>query len=123
MESTVTRGGRDVEGPQRYSALSCRIPCFFLQCSCDAGLAWCRIVGLGPGAEDSLGSLGLAVYLLVVSVVSGLVTSTGIFFAYIVTREEYLLTLVRGGRWFRGGVIAAIPSLRERACALGWRFC
>lgn len=55
----------------------------------------CRVVGMGPAAEDSLGHLGLAVFLFVVSVVSGIVTSIGIFFAYIVTRQEYLLDLVR----------------------------
>lgn len=55
----------------------------------------CRIIGMGPVVEASLGHIGLAVYLLLVGLASGLVTSTGIFFAYIVTRQEYLLDLVR----------------------------
>lgn len=54
-----------------------------------------RIVGLGPAAEDNLGCVGLLAFFVIVSLASGIVTSTGIFFAYIVTRQEYLLDLVR----------------------------
>lgn len=50
---------------------------------------------MAPTAEESLGHVGMAVTLVVVSLSSGLVTSAGIFFAYIVTRQEYLLDLVR----------------------------
>ena len=64
------------------------------------------MVGMGPAAEESLGHVGLAVFLLVVGLAAGLITSTGIFVAYIVTREEYLLDLVRvgfgGGGWRAG---------------------
>ncbi|CAN0075280.1 unnamed protein product [Hapterophycus canaliculatus] len=53
------------------------------------------VVGLGPAAEDSLGHLGLGVFVLCVGLASGFVTSVGVFVAYIVTRQEYLLDLVR----------------------------
>ena len=53
------------------------------------------MVGMGPAAEESLGHVGLAIFLLIVSLAAGLITSTGTFVAYIVTRQEYLLDLVR----------------------------
>lgn len=55
----------------------------------------CRVVGLAPAAEDSLGHVGLGVLVLFVGLASGFVTSAGVFFFYIITREEYLLDLVR----------------------------
>lgn len=54
-----------------------------------------RVVGLAPAAEESLGHVGLGVFVLVVGLASGFVTSVGVFVGYIITREEYLLDLVR----------------------------
>lgn len=56
-----------------------------------------RVVGLAPAAEDSLGHVGLAAFVLCVALASGFVTSAGVFVTYIVTRQEYLLDLVRAG--------------------------
>lgn len=63
------------------------------------------MVGMGPAAEESLGHVGLAIFLLVVSLAAGLVTSTGTFVAYIVTRQEYLLDLELHGSF---GLLAGL---------------
>lgn len=52
------------------------------------------MVGLAPAAEDSLGHVGLGVFVLLVGLASGFVTSVGVFVGYIITRQEYLLDLV-----------------------------
>ncbi|CAM9294258.1 unnamed protein product [Ectocarpus sp. 12 AP-2014] len=63
------------------------------------------VAGLGPAAEDSLGHLGLGAFVLCVGLVSGFVTSCGIFMGYIITRQEYLLDLELHGSF---GVLAAL---------------
>ncbi|CAN0270020.1 unnamed protein product, partial [Laminaria digitata] len=63
------------------------------------------MVGMGPAAEESLGHVGLAIFLLVVSLAAGLITSTGTFVAYIVTRQEYLLDLELHGSF---GLLAGL---------------
>eukprot|EP00903_Cladosiphon_okamuranus_P017540 g16154.t1 len=63
------------------------------------------VVGLAPAAEDSLGHVGLGVFVLSVGLVSGFVTSMGVFVGYIVTREEYLLDLELHGTF---GLLAAL---------------
>mmetsp|Transcript_6453 Transcript_6453/g.9688 ORF Transcript_6453/g.9688 Transcript_6453/m.9688 type:complete len:360 (-) Transcript_6453:34-1113(-) len=47
----------------------------------------------GPKAENFIGSVYLAVYLLFVSLFCGVVTSVAIFVLYVITREEYLLSI------------------------------
>eukprot|EP00904_Undaria_pinnatifida_P012140 jgi/Undpi1/8056/HiC_scaffold_24.g10528.m1 len=73
------------------------------------------MVGMGPAAEESLGHVGLAVFLLVVGLAAGLITSTGIFVAYIVTREEYLLDLELHGSFglLAGLAVAAVQQSPE----------
>lgn len=68
-------------------------------------LSFMGILGMSPAAEESLGNLGLAVFIVVVAIGSGMVTSAGIFFAYIITRDEYLLDLEVHGSF---GVLAAL---------------
>ncbi|CAM9947619.1 unnamed protein product [Ascophyllum nodosum] len=68
-------------------------------------LSLAGVLGMGPAVEESLGHVGMAVFLVVVSLASGLITSTGIFVAYIVTRLEYLLDLEIHGTF---GLMAAL---------------
>lgn len=57
-------------------------------------VSWGRIVGMGPAAEESLGRVGLGVFMVMVAAASGMVASCGVFVAYVITRQEYLLALV-----------------------------
>eukprot|EP00752_Nemacystus_decipiens_P011810 g10479.t1 len=74
------------------------------------------VAGLAPTVEDSLGHVGLCVFLLLVGLASGFVTSVGVFFSYIITREEYLLDLELHGAF---GVVAALAVAAAQQDASG----
>lgn len=66
------------------------------------------VVGLlkfSPTVEESLGRSSMLFYMLVVTLLSGVITSCAIFCMYVITRYEYLLSLEVHGCW---GLVSAL---------------